>query len=318
MGLAVDGAQHHFQIEDFSVAPPSAEEFARAYPGVAFLPRPMSSSADAIHVMRSQGWGRFLRCRCSLNSDDSVNIHDIFTLAVRASDRVLEIVNRRGAEYARFEPGDELELRNPDFSPTGFRARLAEVRGDRYVVDADLPVQKGACFLVWNVTYRSDRFHFKDCVFEDTGWRNLFSCSDLTIEDCVFRRTLGSAIRFVADYRVDRWCEGMGTTNMVVRNCLFDDVNIRHGETPVISTSCVLPDDWDVGSVDPGFVGAGLRVENCRFVNVEGPALELGLGKDVVFSGNEIVPGERSRRNPAAGTVRDLCGALKRNGGKPR
>lgn len=306
MGLAIDGVQHHFQIEDFSVAPPTGTEFARAYPGATFRPRPVSSTADAIHVHRSQGWGRFLRCRVSLNSDDSVNIHDRFTLAVRASAQVLEIINRRGAEYARFEPGDELELRNPDFSPTGCRVRLVEVRGDRYVVDRDLPPQAGACFLVWNRTYGSDRMHFKDCVFEDTGWRNLFCASDLTIEGCVFRRTLGLALKFLADYRCDRWCEGMGATNLVVRGCLFDGVNVRVPDSPIVSTSCIVPEDWNVGSIDPGFVGGGLLVENNTFVDPGGPALELKLGKDVVFRGNKIVPGERSRKNPSAGTVRDL------------
>lgn len=306
MGLAIDGAQHHFQIEDFSVAPPTEAEFARAYPGAEFRPRPVSSTADAIHVHRSQGWGRFLRCRVSLNSDDSVNIHDRFTLAVRASDRILEIINRRGAEYARYESGDELELRGPDFSPAGCRVRLLEVRGERYVVDRDLPPQTGACFLVWNRTYGSDRMHFKDCLFEDTGWRNLFCASDLTIEGCVFRRTLGSALKFLADYRCDRWCEGMGATNLVVRNCLFDGVNVRFPDTPAISTSCIVPEDWNVGSIDPGFVGGGLLVENNVFADPGGPALELNIGKDVVFRGNKVVPGERSKKNPMAGTVRDL------------
>lgn len=304
MGLAVDGKQHHFQVEDLVIAPPTAEEFACAYPGAIFRPRPITSTADGAHVLRSQGFGRFLRYRCTLNCDDPINIHDRFTLAVRAADHVLEIVNRRGAEYARFNPGDELELRNPDFSPTGCRMRLLEIRGDRYLVDTDLPPQRGACFLVWNRTYGSDRFHFKDCVFEDTGWRDLFSCSDLTMENCTFRRTTGMALRFVVDYRADRWCEGMGTTNLVVRNCLFDDVNVCVPKLPVISTACVLPDDWRVGSIDPSFVGGRLLVEGCRFVDPEGPVLGLPLGKDVVFRNNEIVLGQRSSRNPSvAGSI---------------
>ena len=78
-----------------------------------------------------------------------------------------------------------------------------KVAGNQLIVDRPLPEQKGQCFLVWDRTYGTDRVAMKRCVFEDQGWRNLFSPSDVTIEDCVFRRTFGVPLRFIADYRSD-------------------------------------------------------------------------------------------------------------------
>lgn len=309
MGLVVDGRQHHWLVKNFRVQPPTRAEFAAAYPGVTFRPRPVSSVSDGHHVARSQGSCRYENCRWSLNNDDSSNFHDRFTIAVRASDKVLDVINRRGAAYLRAEVGAEIELRSPDFAPTGFRARLVKIAGNRLHVDRVLPPQRGQCFLVWDRTYGTDRVLMKDCVFEDGGWRNIFSPSDLTLDGCVFRRTAGVPLRFIADYRSDLWCEGMGATNLVVRNCLFEDCCVINPKDSCISTRCVLPSDWDVGPVDRGFVGGGLLIEGCRFVNPGGYILDLPCGRDVIYRRNTVELGPRAKANPAQAGKFNIAGA---------
>ena len=281
MAMVTDGRQRFTEVEDFTVMPPTREAFAAAYPGVTFRPRPVSSTSDGFHVARSQGYFRLLNCRWTLNNDDSINFHDRFTIAVRGGDRVLDVINRRGAEYFRVEKGAEIELRYPNFAETGFRAKVTRIAGNRLYLDRTIPPQKGQCFLVWDRTYGTDNVHVKGCVFEDSGFRNIFSPSNLTIEDCTFRRTNANPICFIADYRSDLWCEGMGATNLVVRNCHFEDVNRLKPEKPVISAVCVTPTDWDVGKVDPGFVGGNVLIENCRFVRPTGPAVKFTTGSDV-------------------------------------
>ena len=151
---------------------------------------------------------------------------------------------------------------------------------------------------MWDRSYGTDRVTMKDCVFEDGGWRNIFSPSDLTLDGCVFRRTAGVPVRFIADYRSDLWCEGMGATNLVVRNCLFEDTCVSNPKDSCISTVCVTPTDWDVGAVDKGFVGGGLLVEGCRFVNPGGYVLDLSCGRNVVYRNNVVELGPRAQDNP--------------------
>ncbi len=303
MGMLVDGAQHHWEVDNFRVIPPTEAEFRAAYPGKRFFSRPISSTADGHHVARSKGDCSYVNCRWTLNNDDTSNFHDRMTIAVRASDRVLDIINLRGAEYLRAQPGTTLELRAPNFAPIGgpggFRAKLLRVVGNRLFVDRDLPEQKGQCFLVWDRDYGTDRVLMKDCVFEDGGFRNIFSPSDITLDGCVFRRTAGVPVRFIADYRTDLWCEGMGATNLVVRNCLFEDTNVLNPKESCISTICVTPSDWEVGSVDKGFVGGGMLIEGCRFVNPGGYILDLACGKNVIYRNNKIELGPRAKLNPA-------------------
>lgn len=283
MAMVTDGAQAYTEVENLRVAPPTADQFAAAYPGATFRPRPVSSTSDGFHVARSKGFYRLLNCHWSLNNDDSINFHDRFTITVRGGPQVLDVVNRRGIEYFRVAVGAEIELRYPDFGETGYRGRVTKVVGNRIYVDRPMPPQKGPCFLVWDRTYGTDNVHVKGCTFEDSGFRNIFSPSNLTIEDCRFIRISGYPIRFIADYRSDLWCEGMGARNLVVRNCSFEDVNVMQPKWSAISAVCVTPTDWDVGKVDAGFVGGNLLVEDCAFIRPTGPVLDLKTGRDVLF-----------------------------------
>ena len=54
-------------------------------------------------------------------------------------------------------------------------------------------------------------------------------------------------------------------------------------ERSAISAVCVTPTDWEVGKVDPGFVGGNLLIEDCAFVRPTGPVLDLTTGRDVLF-----------------------------------
>ena len=283
MAFVTDGTQKHWQFENVKVVPPTKAEFAAAYPGERFFERPVTSVSDGHHVARSCGWCKYLNCTWSRNNDDSSNFHDRFTIAIRVADKALQVINRRGEEYFRAAVGTTFELRNPDFSPTGAFVKLVRKQGDMLYVDRPLPEQKGQCFLVWDRTYGTDNVLVKGCKFVDSAFRNIFSPSNLTIEDCDFVRTGGYPIQFIADYRSDLWCEGLGATNLVVRNCRFEDTNVIHPDGPQISTVCVTPTGWQIPPPDKGFVGGDLLIEGCTFVRPTGPVLKLTTGKNVIF-----------------------------------
>ena len=71
-------------------------------------------------------------------------------------------------------------------------------------------------------------------------------------------------LRLIADWRADLWCEGMGTTNVVIRNCTFEDAGTLVPKEGQISTRCVVPEGWDIPPPDKGFVGGDVLIEKCR------------------------------------------------------
>ena len=288
MGMVTDGTQMYWQVENLRVAPPTAEEFAAAYPGLTYFSRPISSTSDGHHVARSKGYCRYVNCSWSLNNDDASNFHDRFTIAVKCGARKLQIINRRGADYFRVKPGAPIELRKANFDPIGFAAKLLRVKGETLELDRDVPEQEGPCFLVWDRTYGTDNVEMRDCDFTDTAWRNLFSPSNLTLENCTFRRTLGVPCRFIADYRADRWCEGLGATNLVVRNCTFEDASVLLPREAQISARCVTPANWEIPPPDKGFVAGRVLIEGCTFTRPTGPVIEFNTGRDIVFRNSTI------------------------------
>ena len=296
MGMVTDGVQEYWQVENFRVVPPTREEFERAYPGQRFFERPISSVSDGHHVARSKGHCRYVNCAFSRNNDDSSNFHDRFTIAIKVAEKTLQIVNKRGADYFRAVPGAPIELRQANFSATGYTAKLVRVKGELLFLDRPIPEQTGPCFLVWDRTYGTDWVHVKGCDFTDTGWRNIFSPSNLTIEDCLFRRTYGFPCQFIADYRANLWCEGFGATNIVVRNCRFEDTCVAMPKAAQISTVCVTPEGWDIPAPDKGFVGGDLLIEGCTFVRPTGPLLKLTTGRNVTFRRNAL---ERGAETPS-------------------
>ena len=175
-------------------------------------------------------------------------------------------------------------------------------------LDRDIPDQKGPCFLVWDRTYGTDWVLFKGCTCEDSGWRNLFSPSNLTIEDCTFRRTPGMPLRLIADWRADLWCEGMGTTNVVIRNCTFEDAGTLVPKEGQISTRCVVPAGWDIPPPDKGFVGGDVLIEKCTFVRPTGPVLDFPTGRNVTFRDCTVDLRGTQNATPSAGTF-DTSGA---------
>ncbi|MGN0853877.1 MAG: right-handed parallel beta-helix repeat-containing protein [Kiritimatiellia bacterium] len=309
MAMVTDGPQEYWRVERFRVVPPTEREFAAAYPGVPFFKRLMTSSSDGHHIARSNGHCQYVDCLWTLNNDDSNNFHDRFTIAVKCGAKKLHIINRRGYNYFRAARGTEIELRKPNFdkigsSPLGFRAKLAGIAGEILILDKDIPEQTGPCFLVWDRSYGTDNVLLKGCKLVDSGFRNLFSSSNLTIEDCEFIRTGNYPIRLIGDYQADFWCEGMGVTNVVIRGCRFEDPCVSFPGAPVISSVCVTPPGWEIDAPDKGFVAGDVLVDDCRFIRPKGPVIDFSTGRNVMFRNSTIdLKGVDTKAYPQAGAI---------------
>ena len=277
MGMVVDGKQEYWQVENVNIEPRPDAPYKR----------PVSSVSDAYHVARSHGHAKHLNMRIRLNNDDAMNFHDRFAIAKRTGPRALEVVMNRGIGYFRPEAGDPFELRNLDWRATGFTARFVHAEGNTMFLDRDIPDALQGVFFVFDRAYGTDNIIVRNCTFEDTPHRNLFSSSNLTIEDCLFMRVDSFPVRIIADARTRTWCEGLGETNILIRNNAFLDTCRLRRPDPVISTVLMKQIPWQTGPDDPDFMRDILIVSNI-LVNPTGPALRLEAGSGIVFRNNEI------------------------------
>ena len=305
LAMVTDGPQEYWQVERFRVVPPTRDEHSAAYPGRRYFSRPITSTADGHHVVRSKGHAKYVDCEWTLNNDDSSNFHDRFTIGVKCGARKIQIVNKRGNAYFRAEPGATIELRKANFETLGFMARLVAVYDEILELDREVPDQSGPCFLIWDRTYGTDNVLLRGCKFTDACNRNLFSPSNLTIEDCAFVRQGWFPIQLVSEYRANLWCEGTGTTNVVIRNCRFEDPGSQFPGIPVISSACTTPPGWEVPPPPEGFVAGDVLIEECAFVRPTGPIVDFPSGKDVVCSNLTVdLTGVDTNRFPQAGKIR--------------
>ena len=184
--------------------------------------------------------------------------------------------------------------------------------GETILLDRDLPASnpEEGYFLVFDRTASSDGVIIRNCTFEDMEMRTLVNASNATVENCVFRRTNGDALRCIADYTLKWWAEGMGTTNVVVRNCRFEGNCVRElvgsyyslGADFVTWLGC--PENVKTERLNRRFI-SDILVEDCEFVDSLGYFADLRFGTGLKFRNNRIVlTGKRDRSRENSGFAR--------------
>lgn len=295
----VGGTQKNWRIRNMTVAPRD-------------LRHPISSSADTIHFVRSHGNAIIDNLTVKLEQDDAINVHDRFTVAKKIAPRTLQVVLERGARYFRPGSGNDIELLDPGYNATGWKGKCVGTEGETILVDRDLPasVPEEGYFLVFDRTASSDGVIIRNCTFEDMEMRTLVNASNATVEDCVFRRTNGDALRCIADYTLKWWAEGMGTTNVVVRDCRFEGNCVRElvgtyyslGADFVTWLGC--PENVKPERLNRRFI-SDILVEGCEFVDSLGYFADLRFGTGITFRNNRIVlTGRRDRCRKNSGFAR--------------
>lgn len=216
----VSGTQQYWQYLDCSIKPP---EGAKA--------RAITCTADHLHVVNSRGYMKLIGCDFMLGADDCINVHDCTGYAVRKSDFSLETRNVRGIKM--FKVGDPIELRDDDFSPSGFTGKIKSVKpidaskGVHEIVFADkIPQLKGEGFIMFNHYYSSGNILLRNCKFHSNRARGIIiQCPNVTVENCVIKNNEMAGMRIVTGYTPNLWSEGFGVDNLLVRGCVFESTN---------------------------------------------------------------------------------------------
>ena len=234
-GVETRGSQKYWQLVNFNI---------RQKPGEL---RPATSTADAHHMVRSAGFCKMVGCEVSMNQDDYFNYHDRTQVAQTRGPRKVEVVNSRGLGYAGFKVGEAIRLKNEDFSSAGWIGKIVAIDGEFITFDRDLPEQKGILFVLVSDDFATENFIFKDCFFHDSPWsRGIVQGNNVTIEGCRFGPMSGPPLTFMSCYTYNVWCEGIGCSNIVVRNCRFENCLCNNSwnslaSAPLVKASLQIP-----------------------------------------------------------------------------
>ena len=218
--FTVSGTQKYWHFDNVNIVrPPNSER------------RAITTTADHLHIAQSQGYMKMENCEFSLGADECIYMHVCCNMMDRESDETLLSVNTRNSYL--YNEGEEIELRQDDFSPAGFTGKVIEktlVDKERKIyrvrLDKPIPEMKGVYFVLFSKKYDTRNMIVRNCYFHDNRARGvLILARDVTVENCRFFHNEMGAIKIETGFTGNSWCEGYGVENVVVRNCTFDTCN---------------------------------------------------------------------------------------------
>lgn len=284
--FAMGGKSHHVAFDRVNIVPPKDDP-----------KRVITCTADHLHIWQSRGFVKLENCEFSLGADDIMNMHDNTAFAHRTGPRTVRALHASVIGTAR--KGDRIELRNGDYSPTGFfgtfveARRVAEGKNDFDVTFAeDVPEETKDGFILFNWAFDTHNVIVRNCKFHDNRARGLLILArDVTVENNVFRHHEMGAIKIETGYTYNLWSEGYGVSNVVIRGNVFDTVN-PSGSCAVhrqrsIYTGIYLRTDPSPDTTDYPII-RDILIDGNVFRDNVGVTAYLSSVSDVVVRGNVI------------------------------
>lgn len=293
----IGGKTHHVSFSRVNVVPPKDDPR-----------RVITCTADHLHIAQSRGFLKLDGCEFSLGADDIINMHDLTTFARKTGPRTVRAMNASAIAIAR--KGDRIELRNGDYSPTGFYGTLIEakrVSDDRSRYDVtfaeDVPDESKDGFILFNWAFDTHNIIVRNCLFHDNRARGLLILArDVTVENNVFRHNESGAIKIETGYTLNRWSEGYGVSNVVIRGNVFDTVNpsgahAAHRQRSIYA-GIYLRTDPSQDTTDYPII-RDILIDGNTFRDNTGVTAYLSSVSNVIVRGNIIDdPTPRKKENP--------------------
>lgn len=276
----VDGEQQYWQYINVKIMPPDDPR------------RALTCSADHHHIANSRGFMKMIGCEFSMGMDDAGNFHDRSFVMKKVGDKTLESANTRGLAFFDAKVGDEISLRDGDYTPTGYVGKISAIDGERITFDKLLPESPNGIFVCFNTRFDTRNIIVRNCKFVRHGCRGLLILAkDVTIENSLFEREQLGALKFETGYTFNVWCEGTGVDNVVVRNCTFKRSNLRgiksHGFARDIQISGYVEKDPSEKQPKTPVITNAL-FENNKFYETAGTVAVAAACENVIFRNNRI------------------------------
>ena len=244
MAYICEGNSSHFQIINSFIGVNPEHKDKRC----------VSLTADAIHIVNTNGCFNISDCDISGMGDDCINVHDGLGYVSGVNGNTLTLI----ASAMRLEVGDTLAFKNDKFENTDVTARIVSVKAlegiTKEVVVEGLPETLSVGWTAYNTKCNSGNYVIRNNYFHENRARGLLlQSSNGLCENNRFYKTMAQAIKVVMDIEPTLWQEGTGVDNLIIRNNTFEKCNYS---------------DW--GSViEIGTNIAGKSAETAVFTNIE-------------------------------------------------
>ena len=295
--FVVGGKQQYWQMLNVNIKRPA---------GVAR--RAITCTADHLHFTRSKGFFKMLDCEFSLGADDCINMHDISGFARRETDFSIKTQNARVA--ASYQAGELIELRQGDYSPSGFKAKIKEIKKidpakgvfEIIIFAEKIPEQKLDGFIMFNWEYDTHNMIVRNCYFHGNRARGiLILARDVTIENSRFYHHDSGAIKIETGYTFDLWSEGYGARNVVIRGNTFEKSCVNTAYRDIFMGVYMKKDPSDVGTMFP--ILSDILIENNTIKDSSGRIVRISSTGNVTIRNNTFINATpRQMNDPYRGT----------------
>ena len=280
IGFVIGGDQHHFELLHCRITYPENEH------------RSVTATGGGLWVGQSQGLIKLEDCDFGYTGDDCVDIHDNIQAGVRRLDDHTLVAEKIVPWMCPFTAGDAVEIRNGDFSPTGFTGKLQAATPNyknnetTLVFNQELPSHIAFDAILFNLRYGSRNCIIRNCYFhENRAHAILCQTADWLIEGNRFFHNQYPAIAVQAD--TGRWCVGFGARNVIIRDNKFESANPSGGAVVYVSVDIN-------GSPSRYPLLENILFENNVFQEMTGPAIEAASFKNLVISNNTFINREKA------------------------
>lgn len=265
--------------------------------------RHMSTDGDGIHVIRSKGYLVIENCDFSGMGDDDVNIHDCHMFVTKQESEHTILLENEGYGSA----GHQLEVRNPDFSPTDCLLTLEQVeqttegRYRLHIAEA-VPEWITEGYMLINRHYSSSHYIIRNNYFHQNRARGLLlQCNHGRVEHNRFYRTQGAAIYVMLEALRGHWYEGSGVEDLVICNNQFEECNYADWSS-VIDICSILPDESSVYATFRNIV-----IENNLLSGYPSLASYIANSDQVIYANNRL----RTESMHPSQIILERCGNIR-------
>ncbi len=184
----------------------------------------VSATADAIHIVNTDGFFNISNCDISKMGDDAINVHDGLGYVESVNGNKLTVI----ASAMRLREGDTLGFKNERFENTTETVKIKSIKvlegiKKEITLDTDIAdkIEKG--YVAYSKECNSGNYVIKDNYFHENRARGLLlQSSNGLCENNRFYKTMAQSIKVVMDIVPESWQEGTGVDNLVIRNNTFE------------------------------------------------------------------------------------------------
>lgn len=250
--------------------------------------RCISLTADAIHIVNTDGCFNISGCDISGMGDDAVNVHDGLGYVSSVNGNTLTLI----ASAMRLEVGDTLAFKNEKFENMDFTAKIVSVKAlegitKEVVLEGELSENLVEGCVAYSTECDSGNYVIRDNYFHENRARGLLlQSSNGLCENNRFYKTMGQAIKVVMDIMPTLWQEGTGVDNLIIRNNTFELCDYSNWGTVIEIGSNIA------GKSAETSVFTNIEISSNTFTDFPSRVLRANNVNGLVFSGNTVDTGK--------------------------